>query len=174
MAPEVLDGSYNEKCDIWAVGVVLYMLLAGKMPFDAHNEETMIKKIKRAEISTRIKAFEKVSEEAKDLIPHMLDADPAKRYNAQQCLDHPWFEKIVKELNLDDHIDRRAMENVANFKGMSNLKHAFWASIISYFSKYEHTSRIVKTWTALDRKGIGYLTKEDLRRGKSTNRLKIF
>lgn len=165
MAPEVLDGRYDEKCDIWALGVVLYMLLAGKMPFDAHTEEILIKKIKRAEISTQIKIFEKASEEAKDLIHKMLELNPDKRYSAKQCLSHPWFEKMAQEIQPDKNIDSKVMETIANFKGMTLLQNAFWAFAITYFSSYEDTIKIVRTWNALDKAGTGFLSKRDIKRG---------
>lgn len=166
MAPEVLEKNYNEKCDIWSCGVVLYMLLSGKLPFEGHNEEVLIKKIKRAEVSVKKVAFEKASEEAKDLILKMMEKDPARRFSAQQCLEHPWFDKMLQELHLEKNIDAEIMETLASFRGMSLLKNAFWAFLISYFSTYEEKYKIIKTWTALDWKGRGMLTKDDLRRGK--------
>lgn len=166
MAPEVLDGDYNEKCDIWSLGVVLYMLLSGKMAFEAQTEDILMKKIKRAEVSTKGKVFEKVSEDAKDLVHHMLEGDPTKRYTAAQCLSHPWLERMIKEAQLEKTIDLIVMGNIARFEGMSVLKNAFWASAISYFSSYSETITIVRTWNALDYKGLGQLSKEDLKKGK--------
>lgn len=167
MAPEVLKGDiYNEKCDIWSCAVVFYMLLSGQQPFDASNEEGVTKNILRAEVSTSRKGFDKVSEEAKDLLRNMFQADITKRYSAQQCLDHPWFQKMLPEEEIEKSIDQEVMTNVAAFTGMSKLKNAFWAFFIAYFSPLEDKVKIINTWNALDRKGRGVLSKDELNKGK--------
>ena len=50
IAPEVLIGLYNHKCDVWSLGVTAFYILTGKMPFVALNEELLFKKIKGCEI----------------------------------------------------------------------------------------------------------------------------
>ena len=51
IAPEVLSGRYNEKCDVWSAGVILFILLVGYPPFSGVNEEEIIKQVKRAKLS---------------------------------------------------------------------------------------------------------------------------
>ena len=68
IAPEVLTNLYNEKCDIWSIGIILYMLLSGNVPFDGKNELEIMKKVKTGLYSLSIPEMTHVSEEAKDLI----------------------------------------------------------------------------------------------------------
>lgn len=143
------------------------MLIAGRPPFDGFDREQLKKHIERVEYSMKGKGFEKVSEEVKDLIQNMLQADTTKRYSAQQCLDHPWFQKMFTEEEIAKDIDPGVMENVATFTSMSKLRTAFWTFLITYFSPHEDIIKIIDTWNALDRRGRGVLSKEELNKGKN-------
>ena len=68
IAPEVLLKNYNEKCDIWSCGVILYILLCGKVPFNGKNDSEILQKIKGGKYDLNRHPFESVSDEAKDLI----------------------------------------------------------------------------------------------------------
>lgn len=54
IAPEVLLSEYDEKCDLWSIGVILYILLAGKPPFDGKNDREIIKKVRTGNYSLDI------------------------------------------------------------------------------------------------------------------------
>jgi len=73
MAPEVLDGCYTHKCDIWSLGCVLYMLNAGKLPFYGTSREEVFGKIRKAQY-TQCDTF---SPELSSLIGQMFTIDPA-------------------------------------------------------------------------------------------------
>lgn len=68
VAPEVLTGDYDAECDNWSLGVIMYVLLSGYLPFYGKNEREVFTKIKAGELSFEQKEFEAISEEAKDLI----------------------------------------------------------------------------------------------------------
>ena len=111
MAPEVVDvwqeqaWSYDKRCDVWSLGIILFMLLCGYPPFygqcgedcgwergeSCQNcQELLFNKIQDGDYEFPDDEWQNVSEGAKDLIKHMLVRDPHKRYSAFQVLKHRW------------------------------------------------------------------------------------
>ena len=102
VSPEILAGKYTEKCDIWSAGVILYVLLSGEPPFNGPSDGVIYSKIKKMKFNFPSKKWDKISNEARDLLTNMLTIEE-KRLSASQVLAHPWF-KIVndKELSLEN------------------------------------------------------------------------
>ena len=113
VAPEVLEGTYDRKCDIWALGVLLYVMLYGKYPFDDDNKAVLFEKIKTKE--PRYDRRE-VSQEAIELMRQMLVKDPSKRPEAKEILDHLWFMLYLKNEFRDTIKDLEMIPKLKNFK----------------------------------------------------------
>ena len=87
MAPEVINGDYTHKCDIWSLACVLYMLMAGKLPFTGNSRTEVFDKI-------RAGAYEPVtslSPELQSLLAQMFIVDPKQRPTAAEVQTHVWF-----------------------------------------------------------------------------------
>ena len=61
IAPEVLEGNYNEKCDVWSVGVILYILLSGYPPFYGNSDEEIMMRVLKGKFDFKWKSFSSVS-----------------------------------------------------------------------------------------------------------------
>ncbi|XP_046404939.1 uncharacterized protein LOC124170267 isoform X2 [Ischnura elegans] len=93
VAPEILaETGYGLKVDIWAAGVIAYILLCGFPPFVSANndQEELFDRILRGHFSFPASHWEHVSPSARDLVSHMLRVDPELRFSAEDVLDHPW------------------------------------------------------------------------------------
>jgi calcium-dependent protein kinase len=84
VAPETLDGGYSHGVDVWAVGVLLYILLSGEPPFDGASGRDIIAKVKNGQYKLQGGAWDAISNEAKDLISNMLCSSD-KRISAAQA-----------------------------------------------------------------------------------------
>ncbi|TMW64702.1 hypothetical protein Poli38472_011582 [Pythium oligandrum] len=112
-APEIVRKQpYDNKCDIWSLGVITYILLCGFPPFYDENQVEEMRKILHGEFEFVAPYFDGVSSLAKDLIKRMLVVDASKRLSAEQVLKHAWFQDMA-----DD--DDKVLDSVAK-----NLKEA--------------------------------------------------
>lgn len=92
MAPEIAARrSYTCAVDLWAVGVIAFILLSATLPFDAKQDAQLLKFIIKGEFSMEDKVWREVSGEAKDFIRCLLQRDPARRMSASHALRHPWI-----------------------------------------------------------------------------------
>ncbi|XP_047073113.1 CBL-interacting protein kinase 6 isoform X2 [Lolium rigidum] len=104
-APEVLqDKGYDgAKADLWSCGVILYVLLAGSLPFQDDNIVTMYKKVQRGDY--RCPPW--LSTDARRLIPKLLDPNPATRITVAELVEMPWFKKtsIARPVSVEAPVD---------------------------------------------------------------------
>jgi serine/threonine protein kinase len=92
LAPEMLQRrDYTKAVDTWALGVIVFVLLCGCLPFDDDSSTVPSDDLVRAKFVLRFPRWAKnLSSSAKDLLSHLLETNPAKRYTAEQALEHPW------------------------------------------------------------------------------------
>ncbi|XP_061878149.1 serine/threonine-protein kinase H1-like [Entelurus aequoreus] len=91
MAPEVvLRRPYSCAVDMWAVGVIAYIVLSGSMPFEDDSRRRLYRSILRGKYSFHGEPWPSVSKPAKDFIRGLLEPDPARRPSAERALRHPW------------------------------------------------------------------------------------
>lgn len=115
-APEVLKGSYTEKCDIWSCGVILYILLCGYPPFKGKNEDDLMALIEKGLYNFDGFEWKQVSIEAKTLIGKMLLYNPHLRPSAEECLNDAWLKKALIPLECGKQNLEKALVNLKNFR----------------------------------------------------------
>lgn len=163
VSPEVLSGDYDEKCDIWSSGVILYILLSGDPPFNGANDNEIYRRIQQKKFSFPSPQWDKISEEAKDLIKHML-CDPKERYSAQEVLNHPWVKNLSP--NSSSALTNLNVENLKTYVNTNKLKKAALTFIASRL-KDDDVKVLKDIFNALDINQDGTLTLEEVRNGMS-------
>lgn len=100
LAPEMLQRrDYTRAVDTWALGVIVFVLLCGCLPFDDDSSTVPSDDLVKAKFVLRFPRWAKnLSPSAKNLLSHLLDVNPKTRYTAEQALHHPWVrgETVVK------------------------------------------------------------------------------
>jgi len=100
VAPEVINANrpdcadvefYSSECDLWSLGVVLFVVLSGYPPFEGDNIREILKRVGTGAFTFFDPAWELVSSEAKDLVQGLMKSDPSARLTVDDALTHPWL-----------------------------------------------------------------------------------
>lgn len=167
MAPEIFRADYDESCDIWSIGMILYILLIGVPPFHGKNENEITIAIKKGKYDTLSKEYISLSENAKDLINKLLKYNPKERITAKEALRHPWFNTDdVKNIDyLDVEIIRELMINLEKYKSENIIKCSVLAYLVHINSNIKEYIEASKLFNSLDLNHDGKLDKDELKKG---------
>ena len=128
VAPEVLKGSYDQKCDIWSIGAMTYLLLCGKPPFNGNSDQEIFNKILNTEVKFDSSKWNNVSNNAKSFVKLCLEKNRTKRPSAIKALDHPWFSNVLNATHRLQNLREDILMNIKNF----NIKQKFKQMIIKH------------------------------------------
>lgn len=165
MAPEVLQRKYSKACDIWSIGVILYVLLCGYPPFPGEDDKEVFANIRRGAVVFYDPEWTTISAEAKDLIRKMLHTDPQERISAEQALQHPWFEQSAgrgRVGSVGGLVTWRYMrDRLQQYAQLGRLKkHAM--TVIAQRLTEREIWHLRKIFTQIDTDGSGTLTIDEV------------
>ena len=160
MAPEVLNKKYNNKCDIWSCGVIMFILLKGYPPFMGQTEEELFNSIKNTVI--KFDDIKDLSPQAKDLLSKMLERDVKVRYSAKDCLKHKWIKFYNEKQNVSNDVVNNALTNISNYNATEKLQQATMAYIVHFVSPNSEVEDLKKVFNQFDKNNDGYLSYEEI------------
>ena len=169
IAPEVLKKHYDEKCDLWSCGVIMYILLSGRPPFGGDNDKEIMEKVIVGKYDLETSPFDKLSKSGKDLIQKLLTFEPTKRITAEQALSHPWFkENKSKELFnkiKDESTIRKMIQNLKVYKRDSIIQETALAYLVHNFPQMKDVVNACKLFNQMDVDGDGKINKKEFLKG---------
>ncbi|KAL5676974.1 hypothetical protein ACJX0J_013105, partial [Zea mays] len=162
IAPEVLKRKYGPEADIWSVGVMLYIFLAGVPPFWAENENGIFTAILRGQLDLSSEPWPHISPGAKDLVKKMLNINPKERLTAFQVLNHPWIKEDGDAP--DTPLDNVVLDRLKQFRAMNQFKKAALRIIAGCLSEEEITG-LKEMFKNIDKDNSGTITLDELKHG---------
>jgi len=172
MSPQVLEGNYSEKCDIWSCGIIAFVCLGGYAPYSGADDMETAQLIVDAHLDGGVvfddPVWDQFSDEALDFINYLLTYEEDKRPTAEEALQHPWMNSD-KRLSLEEAMERgtATRESLAHLKSFHvnecKLKQCTYSLIASQVLKKEEKEPLEQVFRSLDANADGMICENDLK-----------
>lgn len=156
MSPEIIEGHFSFKTDIWSVGVILYVMLTGYFPFNGKTNNDVFEQIKQKTYNYKHLNESKCSQLAKDLVGKLLNKIESKRLSVDEALNHPWFKFFLNLAKTSEKIDSGIINSLKSFS-RKNLFQKEALFYIAKLSKDDEISKLKKAFMELDKNNTGTL-----------------
>lgn len=160
IAPEVFLQKYNQKIDIWSLGVVLYIMLSGKVPFPGNSEIEIIGNVIKGEFHFNHEPFTKHSKQAKEFLQCLIVKDVDQRASAQKALDHEWIQQFA-QLSTEP-MAKQTIVDMADTIDKAKVRRCVILYLSHRLAKSEESlGNLQKVLLAKDPQKLGFLSVED-------------
>lgn len=170
VAPEVVQGRYSKECDVWSLGVVLYVMLSGTQPFTGFDVPTVLSKAALGDFNFNSKLWEGISVQVKALISSMLMINPTNRITLPEALDHPWFKQILRPTPITVPVS--ILNALKQHRAGNRLYNEAVKVIVGTLSNDE-IFELRNVFRVLDTQKTGYITADGLSKALSFARLPL-
>ena len=174
-SPEVLKNHYDEKCDVWSCGVIMYILLSGELPFYGQTEAQITSNILNGKYTFDSSIFNTISSNAKDLIRKCLIYNKSKRINIKDALKHPFFNNDIDPHNIfQETIDSsEVLNSLTKFSKQSKFYQAVLAFLSHNYADKTHIDKLKKIFLSIDLNFDGKISKEELSYAYHVNKIAL-
>lgn len=169
VAPEVIRGRYDERCDVWAVGVIAFLLLSGDPPFGGCGGPEPLVQVRDNILRGKFEfephyIWSNVSATAKDFIRKLLITNPMTRPNAWEAQQHDWMTICSKAMQNENDklLDRGVMQSLVQFKEYSDMRKLL-CEVLSFTLLPEQIAHLRKAFEQFDTEGSGEISLEGLK-----------
>jgi len=162
-----LKGGYSEKCDVWSLGVIAYILICGVPPFGGKNDAAILEKVKAGVLVFKTKVWDTVTEEGKTFIKNMLTLDVDERYSSKAALEDPWIANSAASATpVIRGSDSNYLKSLENFHKGNRLQ-KMSRHIVAMHISDSHIVKLKDLFMAMDKNNDGTLTLEEVKQGLS-------
>lgn len=161
IAPEVLQQNYDERCDVWSIGVLMYILLCGSPPFDGADDTEIIKNIKIGKFKMDGRVWQQVSNDGKALVKRLLTNNFKERPYAKDAVEDDWF-KNAPQKPIDPEVLSAAFGSMRNFNVSQKLQQATLCLMVNNMISSDEQKRLESIFRKIDLNGDGELQREEL------------
>lgn len=162
VAPELVTApvQYDQKCDAWSAGVVMYIILSGQYPFKGKTKEELLNRIRKEPVSFKDKRWKKISKDGKTLLAELLRKNAETRCEVLTALEYPWLQVGN---NLPDHdIMQDVVDTMVRFQNLNMLQKAAMTAL-AWRASDEDTQHLRQIFESIDRDGNGHMTVPELK-----------
>lgn len=170
VAPEVIRGGYDEKCDVWAVGVITFLLLSGDAPFGGCGGPEPLYIVRSNILEGNFKfeppeIWDNVTNEAKEFINSLLVTDPKNRYSVQEAQKSKWFTDSCRNSskNKAQLLNPNIVSAIISFKEYSDMRKLL-CEVLSFTLIPDQIQDLRKQFEIIDTDGCGEITLEQLKK----------
>lgn len=162
IAPECLNESYDIKCDMWSMGVIAFVLLAGEMPFTG-SENEQIAAIKACRFSMDGPEWKGISENARDFVRKLMTADVEARLSAEDALKHPFIaDRDTLDRTTSGEVDKGIVHSLQSFSKVSKFRRAC-LTVTAYAMTLEERRAVRDSFESLDVDKTGKIKLSELK-----------
>lgn len=159
MAPELLAGDYNEKADVWSLGVIAFMLLSSSMPFYGKDRIHVIKRILQGRYHFKARRWTNVSSEAKQFVTECLTSEPKDRPSADEAQHSVWLQRDMKTHDEAEELEKldmmyATMETYCKYTKLKQLA----LMVVAYKSTTEEIGHLRDIFHEMDTLKNGEIT----------------
>ena len=173
VAPEVLKGEYDEKCDIWSIGAMTYLMLCGDPPFTGSSNNEIFKKIIKNDLKFNPYKWKNISDNAKDFVKLCLKKNASERPSASKAVEHKWFTNVIKETHSVKNLPKNILINIKNFNIVDKFKQMIIKYLINTMNGEEEINIYKNAFYALNFNHNGWIEPSELKKGYMLSNIDI-
>jgi len=161
MAPEVWERQYDEKVDMWSLGVIIYILVTGARPYEGLKTNEIARRIKSEGISIDGPEWEHVSPVCKDFALKLLEDEPEDRLSAEEAMQHEWLAPFRRSPDAVKDLSAEVLQQLSTYPSRKVMLRA--ACLLAAFSMPpQELADLEQQFHIIDRESRGTINAEDL------------